>query len=278
MPSLVKAAAAALVPIALALASPVQAALTQFHDATVDPASYDIVQLHTDPSAILTIGATAAGNPGAGLSLAFTNGGDPLNLLSVVGFIYKGFSWNPAVDGALASVDFGNDRYIDGGDDFINLNLVTFSRALLVQDGQYFLAAILDVGQPRLTWYTSGATGLDALDFVAFDPLTGQTDATRHPDFSAAGGTLGFGFLNRFSINVQGPYNLDALFAYDNIAVQVNPLDAAPVPEPGSLPLLAAALGAWLWRQGSRDRRANEGQRGSPRRPSNDGSSGICGA
>lgn len=260
MPNLSKAVATALVPVVLMLASATRAAPAGFSDDTVDAAAYDIVQLHTDPSVNLSIASTGAGNPGSALALTFSNGGGSVNLLSTVGFIHKGFSWNPAVDGALASVDFSNDRYIDGGDAFINTNLVTFSRALLRQNGQYFLAALLDVGQPRQAWYTNGATGLDALDFVGFDPFTGLTDASLHPDFSAAGGTLGFGFLNRFTLSVNGPYDLDALFAYDNIRVHVN-VDAGALPEPGSLPLLAAALGGWWWRQ----RRAGSGQARTPR-------------
>jgi len=237
----------------LSVALPAQAALTSFLDTTVDPAGYAMISLVTDPSVDLTITPLASGgNPGAALALDFANGGAPVNLSSWVGFIRNGFGWNPGADGALASVAFSNDRYIDGGDDFININLVAFSRALLVQDGQYYLAALLDPGQLRKAWYTSSAAALLATDFIGFDPLTGLTDGSRHPDFSGTGTAIGFGFLNRFQIDTGvNPYSLNARFAYDNIGFTLNPL---AVPAPGVPALLAAAFGALTWtrRRGTR--------------------------
>ncbi|MFT3822040.1 MAG: hypothetical protein QM750_31240 [Rubrivivax sp.] len=245
-PSAPRAAAAAAV-LALSLSLPAQATLAGFVDTTVDPSSYTQLTLHTDPSVSATVAATAAANPGAGLTLAYANAGGPVELLSMIGFVYNGFTWNPGSDGALASVDFTNDRYIDGGDAFINTGLTAFSRALLVQGGQYYVAAFFDAGQPRQTWYTSAASALLASDFGAFDPLTGLVDGSQHPDFSASGGTLGFGFMNRFQLSSGGnAYDLNALFAYDNIGFTLNPA-AAALPEPAPLALALAALLSLAW-------------------------------
>lgn len=233
--------------LALAASLPAQATLAGFTDATVDPTSYTQVTLHTDPSVTATVAATAAGNPGAGLAISYTNAGGAVDLVSMIGFVYDGFTWNPGSDGALASVSFTNDRYIDGGDAFINGALTALSRALIVQGGVYYVAAFLDAGQPRQTWYTSAAADLLASDFGAFDPLTGLVDNSQHPDFSAAGGSLGFGFMSRFQLFSNGDgYDLNALFAYDNIGFTLNPA-AAEVPEPAPLALAVAALLALAW-------------------------------
>jgi len=245
-PSFLRAAAAA-VTLALAASLPAQATLAGFVDTTVDPSSYTQVTLHTDPSVTAAVAATAAANPGAGLALTYTNAGGAVDLLSMIGFVYNGFAWNPGTDGALASVDFTNDRYIDGGDAFINGGLTAFSRALIVQGGHTYVAAFFDAGQPRQTWYTSAAMGLLASDFGAFDPLTGLVDGSQHPDFSAAGGTLGFGFMNRFQLSSGGnPYDLNALFAYDNIGFTLNAA-AADLPEPAPLTVALAALLSLAW-------------------------------
>lgn len=232
-------------PLALAAAITLptvaaQAAPTSFLDGTVVPGDYTGFTLHTDGSVNLATTAIATGNPGAALAIDYTNRGAGVNLLSVIGLIYGGFSWTPSTGGALASVAFTNDRYIDGGDAFINANLVTSSRALVQQDGRYFIAAILDIGQPRLSWYTNGDSSLSATDFAEIDPLTGLTDASQHPDFSASGSALGFGVLNRFLLDVGGPYALNARFAYDNIGFTMNL--ARAVPEPGVPSLLAVSM------------------------------------
>lgn len=227
--------------LALAAALPAQAA--GFTDPTVDPASYTQLVLQTDASVVVAVGATAAGNPGAGLEIGFTNAGAPVLLQSLLGFVRNGFEWNPSSQGALGTVAFSNDRFIDGGDDFINLNLFAFSRALLLQDGQAYVAAIADTGQLRQTWYTTSAL-LQAGDFVAVDFTTGLTDASRQPDFSATGATMQFGFANRFGLDSNGsPYALDAVFRYDNIVID---LAAAPVPEPAAALLMATGVALLL--------------------------------
>lgn len=227
------------------VATALPAAAAGFTDPTVDPSTYQIHILPTDPTVQVDIHAITDAHPGAGLELGFTNVGGPIALLSMVGFIRDGFAWNPATDGAIASLGFTNDRYVDGGDAYLNGALTTFSRALVAQGGQYYVAAIADEGQLRQAWYTTSAAALQAADFARFDFGTGVLDASQHPDFSAQGATLGFGFLNRFLFDTNGaPYALDASFRYDNIGITVN---AAPVPEPGAASLLAAGLALLVW-------------------------------
>lgn len=229
--------------VALALLAALPARAIGFIDTTLDPASYTPLVLHTDPSVTVTVGTTAAGNPGAGLQIAYTNAGGVVNMNSLLGFMRTGFTWDPAVQGALGEVSFANDRYIDGGDAFINLNLVAFSRALVVQGGQVYVAPFVDSVQLRQAWYTSSAL-LQADDFVALDFATGATDAARHPDFSASGGVLQFGFASRLQLDSNGsPYALNAVFRYDNLTLD---LAAAPVPEPATALLLLAGVATLL--------------------------------
>jgi hypothetical protein len=218
-----------------------QAAPTGFLDTSVAPGDYVGFTLHTDASVSLAKSALATGNPGAALAIDYTNQGGAVNLVSLVGLIYNGFNWSPSTDGALASVAFTNDRYVDGGDPFINTNLVTFSRALVLQGGRYYLSALFDVGQAKQAWYTTADSSLEAFEFIEVDPSTGLTDATQHPDFSTSGGTLQFGVLNRFTRDSVGtPTNLNVRFAYDNIGFTMNPVQV--VPEPAGTSLLAAAM------------------------------------
>lgn len=225
--------------LALALCATLPARAAGFTDASVDPADYTALVLHTDASVQRTVSAIADANPGAGLEITLSNAGAPVLMTSVLGFVRQDFAWNPAQQGALHSVTFSNDRYVDGGDDFINQNLVTFSRALLVQGGQAFLAPIADEGQLRQAWYTTQGL-LQADDFMAFDFATGLVDANLHPDFSASGATLQFGFANRLFLDSLGqPYALNAVFRYDNIVID---LQAAPVPEPASALLMLAGV------------------------------------
>lgn len=228
---------------ALALPAAAGAVPTGFLDTTVAPGDYSGFTLHTDASVTLSTGATAAGNPGAALAIDYTNQGGAVNLQSLVALVYGGFGWTPSTDGALASVAFTNDRWVDGGDPFIDANLVTFSRPLVQQGGRWYIAPLLDAVQQRRTWFTTSDASLEATEFVAIDPLTGATDATQHPDFTATGDLLRFGVLNRFGRDSVGfPTMLNTRFVYDNIGFTMNLAQA--VPEPAGVPLLAVAMAA----------------------------------
>lgn len=232
--------------LALALSAAWPAHAAGFSDATVNPADYTQWVLHADPSVTRSVSAITDANPGDGLQITYLNAGAPVLMNSVTGFVRTDFSWDPALQGALQSVQFSNDRYVDGGDDYLNLNLFTYSRALVVQGGQAYVALLPDAGQLRKAWFTTQGL-LQAGSFEAFDFDTGLTDPSLHPDFSAGGGVLQFGFANRLMLDTNGnPYALNAVFRYDNIAID---LQAAPVPEPAAALLMLAGVVLLLGRR-----------------------------
>ena len=210
-----------------------------FTDATMNPASYTSVIFNTDPSVSIAVATLAAGNPGSALQLHYTNSGAAVNSESFVGLLYTGFSYDPSTQGALASLDYANDRYVDFGST-INATLNTVTRALILQGGHYYIASLADV-QLRKTWFTTSATGLLGSQFNGFDFATGVGDSS-HPDFSGAGGAMQFGFTSRFQLNSAGqPFALDGFYGYDNVSYSLN---ATAVPEPRTWALLLVGFGA----------------------------------
>jgi len=223
--------------LALGLASAAQAGSVTFTDSTVNPAGYTTSIFSTDPSVNIAVSATAAGNPGAALQIRFTNSGGAVNLLSTEGFINNAFTYNPMSQGAIQSINFSNDRFIDFGP-VLNPLLTVSSRPLVLQNGNYYFATFLDP-QVRGAFYTSASPGpLNSGDFSLFNFVTGTSDALLHPDFSAAGAAIGFGFASRFNLTTSGaPFALDGLFRFDNISIRIN-----GTPEPSEIALMFLGL------------------------------------
>lgn len=149
--------------------------------------------------------ATAAqvlsgGNPGAYRSVTDTlnSGGTPSVVLAAS--IYSPFTYNPAVSGAIASVDFSEDAACISG----CFGSGQSTGPALLQGGViYVLGSSSVITGPGSTFLNHSLSGLTALDFGAVS-LTGFTftDNTVHPNFSAGGAPIQFGFL---SSNGTGP-------------------------------------------------------------------------
>ena len=237
----------AIVSITFGVASLAQAGVVTFTDSIVNPASYLVKIYNTDPSVTIAISATAAGNPGPALQIQYTNSGGAVALDSYESFTNSAFTYNPLSQGAIQTVNFSNDRFVDVGS-ILNPSLTVFSRPTVLQNGKYYFSPYLDP-QVRGAFYTSASPGpLNSLNFSLFDFVTGVSDPLQHPDFSAAGSAISFGFTNRFSLNTRGtPFSLDALFKFDNISITVN-----GVPEPSEISLMflgLAALGVSMMRR-----------------------------
>lgn len=143
-------------------------------------------------------------------------------------------SYNPAVSGAIAAINYQEDGITKFG-------IQNFGAAIR-QGSQRFVT----VGAPNThAWATYTLSGLTASSFGLVDPnIPSLIDFSINPDFSAAGAALHFGFYRLVSSN--GSAN-DTIGDIDNWSVITK-----PVPEPASI--LALAVGAWFWR-GRRQRR-----------------------
>ena len=224
--------------LALGLAGQAHAVAVTFTDPTVNPAGYMTSIYSTDPTVNIAVSATAAGNPGAALQVHFTNSGGAVNLNSFEAFINSAFTYNPGSQGAIHRIDFSSDRFVDFGP-VLNPSLTISSRPLVAQNGKLYFATFLDP-QVRGAFYTSASGPIASADFSLFDFGTGATDATQHPDFTAGGAAIGFGFASRFNLGTGGaPFALDGEFRFDNLTIRIN-----GVPEPSELALMCAGLTA----------------------------------
>ena len=143
---------------------------------------------------------------------------------------YLAGSYNPAVSGAISSIDYTEDHILFSktGDTTVK------SIPALLQNGLiYFSAIALPV--TSAAWTTATESGLDSTTFSAFS----SQPPTPHPDFSASGGVITFGYLifdNGTGLNATTTHGID------NWAFTVHTAGGT-VPEPGSALLLG--LGAF---------------------------------
>jgi hypothetical protein len=237
----------------LGVVSGAHAGLVSFADGTFSPGDYSQVfyvnDASTPPVTITTGQSLGNGNPAPDWQVRFTQPRSPNLINSIQGFINTTFQYNPSLQGAIDTIDFSNDRFVEFGQT-LNPLISTFSRVLLLQGGKYYLAAFADPFA-RGSWFTSSTTGLVDTSFNELDFVTGVTDSTSHPDFSATGGLVEFGFASR--LNVQfNDIVLDALYGFDNLSFKLQ-TEGNVVPEPATLLLVAAAMaGLGFSRRGRR--------------------------
>lgn len=142
-----------------------------------------------------TFGATATatqittgGNPGSYRAITHTLPTPPdLQLTQLtVAHLYTATLYNPATQGAITTVDFQQDARL------LNLpwdQAFTTTQVALRQGGRLFSSERFVRTIATLAWEPSALTALAQEDFVAAD---GSGD---HPDFSATGAAIAFGFV-----------------------------------------------------------------------------------
>jgi hypothetical protein len=147
---------------------------------------------------------------------------------TVVGYHQKTSAvYNPATQGAIVSVDYSEDAMnISGGGQATGVALrqngVIYAGPTLITSGSGWL------GYPQ--------SGLSANQFNDIDNFQ---SGGLHPDFSATGAPITFGFFRAQSAR----FNSTSMVGIDNWSVTVN-----QIPEPGSLATAACLLSA-LWRK-----------------------------
>lgn len=214
-----------------------------FSDSTFNLANYSQISFLSNPSVpISTSQILAGGNPGAAVQIVADV---PANTAfqSMQGFANNSFTFDPATQGALLSVDASVDKEFN-----TDLNLATNSfRPLILQGGKYYTASIA-LPATKNVFLSGSQTGLVANDFSLFDFSTGLFDATQHPDFT--GPVLEFGLSNRLTQTANASTNHDDI-RYDNLVLTLHTAAAVPLPPAwaSACVLLFAAGGRFLFRR-----------------------------
>lgn len=176
---------------------------------------------HTSTSAQQSL---VGGNPGATMLQSIQHDGSGNIGFGRVGAFNQIQTYNPSVQGALSSVSFSADYYLDT------------SSAL---PGQQMWFAILQDGKTYYTWDSHSYSPHQWLGSSATVPansgmtILNWTDggvSFGSPDLSATGSEMKFGFITAY--NLTGGASLTQ--RVDNFSVE-----AAPVPEPASLAILS---------------------------------------
>lgn len=199
---------------------------------------FDGVFNNADWGLVVLTNATGTGSTASGTQVP--TGGNPnefrrvQHTLNVTGSPFNGavFSfhintnatYNPAISGAITSIDYSEDDI-----NFIPETVVPGngqgSGLLIVQGGRYYRQQSPLFIMPHsqfANWASNAAPGLIASDFAEVS-LTGIINAGSNPDFSAGGGIITFGFHRGNSGN--GGYSTDT--GIDNWSVRVIPAPSA---------------------------------------------------
>jgi hypothetical protein len=219
--------------LAIAAADTARAGVV-FTDTTFNPADYISSPVYTSDVSASIVPAFSPGQ--LQFTSTFTAPGNPPTYTVAEAEINSTFSYSPASQGAISSIDasvFKNIATSFSASGFGN----TF-RPTTEQDGIFYLAAIPGLtftgpNEPGGTGFLSfSQSGLTASDFLSFDFATG-TFGTGNPNFD--GDPLTFGLTQLTDIAIDQTGNL--ITQFQNLSFDIH-----GIPEPGSLTLLGAAL------------------------------------
>lgn len=210
---------------------------TVFTDSNFNLANYNQTAVFSINGTMVTSQCASCGNPGNALQAAATLGDSSSQVTEAAqGYVNSTFSYNPLVQGIIASITASVDKNLSIDQTATNPPFTNTFRPLIQQGGNYYLAAILG---PAFTGGSTGfltlsQSGLQATDFVQFDFTTGNFITGSNPNF--AGGSMLFGLGQISGVgSFSGTTRITAV--YDNLNIAVN-----AVPEPSSFLLLAGAV------------------------------------
>ena len=230
-------AAGALAALGVSLGATAAAASTTFSDQTFPLANYSFAfEVLSAPDNTVNLSQCATcGDPGSALELqvGFPSGGGVYNTNNLFGILNSTFTYDPATQGAIKSINASIDK-----DFSINVALLYGNsfRPLIEQGGNFYETAIsgpLLSGPGTTGFNTIAATGLTASSFVQVDPVTGAF-GTANPDFS--GGPMEFGLLQL--LGASAIENTQADLVYDNLS-----LTLTSVPEPATWAMMLVGFG-----------------------------------
>lgn len=224
------------------LASGASAAVT-VSDGTFLDANWNLTQFLGGTGGSVTGGQVASGgNPGAFRNVTDTLTGGGVGIVLGTS-IYTPFTYSAGGSGAIATLNYTEDAACTGG----CFGQGQSTGPALLQGGKYYILGSSSViTGPSAVWTTHALNGLTALDFGLVN-VTASTivDMTQHPDFSASGAPIQFGYFRANGTGLGGGgYTLTA--GIDNWQITIAAAVAsAPVPTLGAmeLALLAIAIG-----------------------------------
>lgn len=116
------------------------------------------------------------------------------------------FSYDPSVFGAIASIDYAEDQ-TRVSSAWAPAQVAGYS--VLFQDGKVFLGAGFVFGPNDFNWSQRTVPNLIANDYVELDGMNVLTAS--HPDFSATGSPIGFGYArsNSYSFSSSIAHGID---------------------------------------------------------------------
>lgn len=208
---------------------------TVFSDSAFDLDSYSISKFMQ--SGTVDVSQTLnGGNPGAAL---FVDTKVPApgfdNSFGRVFLFNKSFTYNPQTDGAIDTVSWSIDKYVQ----IIsppNSGLFNATGMVILQGGKIYDTTVV-LPSTQGVFLTAGGQALRSSSFnLVTDPTTGATDASSHPDF--ASGLMQFGTRIAFGV-AAGSGDYESLVKMDNFSVTV----ATSVPEANSALMALIGIG-----------------------------------
>jgi len=163
--------------------------------------------------------SVAGGNPGAfrNVTDVLTTAPPGLNTIVLSTSIFTPFTYSPGVSGPIASLSYTEDASCTAG----CFGSGQSTGPSLQQGGNlYILSSSTVITGPTAPWINHSLSGLTAADFGLVNVTSGGSifDNTQHPNFSAAGAPIQFGFFRANGTSVGGlGYTLSA--GIDNWAI-----------------------------------------------------------
>lgn len=212
-----------------------QAATITISDAAFADANWSLTQSTFGGGGTVTAGQiTQSANLLRSIQHAFPAG--PFTQLLGV-HIFNAATFDPAVSGPILSIGYSENAICLSG----CFGDGQATGLALVQNGMFYLTDSFLLTGASTAFHPLSDPGLSAAD-LALVSLSATTffDDTQHPDFSASGAPIQFGFLRANTFTGGGAVNLTA--GIDNWQVVITTPDGTAIPAPPTLLLLGVAF------------------------------------
>ena len=209
-------------------AAPRQQSSTIISDGDFNPTDWTVTVTKIGSPTTLTQQQTTGGNPGNYRTTTDTFPAmGPFDLYTVTTFhLFQGAAYDPSTQGAIDHLDYQEDNLLASFSPAHNSPQVR-GYFVIEQNGTIFAPFAFSTINTT-TWQTYSSTGLQANQFYMFDnPIEGV-----HPDFSAQGAPITFGYARYRDRNANNPPDVpvsqELIYEHgiDNWQVTIHPATA----------------------------------------------------